>query len=191
MFDRFRNDEQGAITADWAVLSATVVGLGIGGVALMGMGSGDLAGNTRDTLSGVTLASERDRQGETSGWNDNPDFVLPERRLPINPDHPELWAIPFHVSALPEGFPDLGGQDFTIIGDGNPRLLVAGADPRVVPGADNPQFNSANYADSGTAFGSGGFHRILIDTPPEGTTHRVQIHAGGQTFEYSFTNRPY
>ena len=191
MLRRFWNEDDGAITADWVVLSAAVVGFGIGVAALVGTGSDDLGGQIRESLSSATLSLDLDAQDETLAWNPNPDFVLPERRLPMNPDHPELWAIPFHASSLPEGFPDLGGQEFSIIGEGNPRLLVADADPRVIAGPDNPQFNTGNYDNSGTAFGSGGFHRILIDTPPPGTTHRVQIHAHGQTFEYSFANRPY
>ncbi len=191
MLREFWNGDEGAITVDWVVLSAAIVGLGIGAAALVATGSGELAGKVRDALSGATVSLDLAQQDDAPGWNPNPDFVFAERRLPMNPDHPELWAIPFHASALPEGFPDLGGQEFTVIGDGNPRLLVAGADPRVIAGPDNPQYDGANYASSGTAYGAGGFHRILIDTPPPDGTHRVQIQAGGQTFEYSFANRPY
>ena len=114
------------------------------------------------------------------------------RRLPKYPDHPTLWADPFHAHTLPTDFPVIGGQEFTLVGDGNPRLLVAGADPRVISGTPtNPQFDVANYAAEGTAYGTGTFHRILIDTPPPNTTHRVQLTAGGKTFEYAFTNIPY
>lgn len=144
------------------------------------------------TLTGQSIRSVFDgmsgavRQGERA-----PDFVIPLRRLPQNPDHPTLWAIPFHASALPEGFPSIGGQEFSITGDGNPRMLVAGADPRVIAGDNNPQFDTANYASSGTGFGSGEFHRILIDTPPEDTTYTVNLTVDGQTIQYQFTNTPY
>ncbi len=186
----WRRDD-GAVTVDWMVLTAALVGLGIGAAVLVAGGTAEFAGKLRDALSNATVALGFGPGAEGPEWNPDPDFVMSERRLPMNPDHPTLWANPFHAHALPDGFPDLGGQEFTITGDGNPRLLVAGADPRVISGPDNPQFNEANYAASGTAFGSGGFHRILIDTPPPNTTHRVQITAGGQTIEYSLANRPY
>jgi len=191
MFRRFWRRDEGAITVDWVVLTGAIIGLGIGAAMLVAGGATALGDRLRDVLAGANVTLSFDTPDEGPAWNPNPDFVMAERRLPMNPDHPELWAIPFHAAGLPEGFPDLGGQAFTITGDGNPRLLVAGADPRVISGPGNPQYDTANYAASGTAYGSGGFHRILIDTPPPNGVHRVQIQAGGQTFEYSFANRPY
>lgn len=66
-------------------------------------------------------------------WTDSPDFAF-SRRLPLEPEHDALWAIPFHDNF---GLPVIGGRSFEIIGGGNPRLLIAGADPRVIPGQGN------------------------------------------------------
>ncbi len=174
----FGKDEEGAVAVDWVILSAAAIGLALAGAVAI----------TAPTLqlSGGFLAGADDNTQPAE-----PDFVMPARRLPLNPDHPYLWANPFHAGALPDDFPDIGGRPFTISGDGNPRLLVAGADPRVISGDSNPQFDPANYARSGTAFGDGRFHRLLIDTPPPGQTYTVNLVVDGQTFQYSFSNIPY
>jgi Flp pilus assembly pilin Flp len=39
----FRKDEDGAVTVDWVVLTAAVVGLGVAGVSTVGSGIGTLA----------------------------------------------------------------------------------------------------------------------------------------------------
>ncbi len=174
----FLAEESGAVTIDWVVLTAAVVGLGLSAVAMIRLPDIGLPEFGR-LASGANVPRPA------------ADIVMQGRRLPRNPDHPTLWANPFHPHTLPEGFPDIGGQPFTLSGDGNPRMLVAGADPRVISGAANPQFDMANYASSGTAFGSSQFHRILIDTPPANQTYRVQLNVAGQVIEYQFTNTPY
>jgi len=187
MLRAFWKNEDAAITVDWVVLTAAVAGLGM--MVVVAVGSGVVA--LGDKFGGVADKFPFDDAAPADSWNPNPDFVIATRRLPMHPDHPDLWANPFHSGSLPAGFPDIGGQEFTIRGDGNPRLLVAGADPRVISGPDNPQFNTANYASSGVAYGSDGFHRVLIDTPPPNTSHKVQIDVGGKTIEYRFDNIPY
>ncbi len=42
-FKNFRNDEDGAVTVDWVVLTAAVVGLGIAAVATIQTGIGTAA----------------------------------------------------------------------------------------------------------------------------------------------------
>ena len=48
---KFRKDEEGAVTVDWVVLTAAVVGLGVAGVASVSDGVDALAGKIE---SGVT-----------------------------------------------------------------------------------------------------------------------------------------
>ena len=43
MIENFRNDESGAVTVDWVVLTAAIVGLGIAVVASVRSGSEDVA----------------------------------------------------------------------------------------------------------------------------------------------------
>ena len=42
LFKNFRNDEEGAVTVDWVVLTAAVVGLGIAALAAVRGGTGAL-----------------------------------------------------------------------------------------------------------------------------------------------------
>ncbi|QFT94072.1 hypothetical protein FIU86_14575 [Roseovarius sp. THAF9] len=41
----FRKDEEGAVTVDWVVLTAAIVGLGVAGVATVSNGVNTLASN--------------------------------------------------------------------------------------------------------------------------------------------------
>ena len=48
LFNAFLNDESGAVTVDWVVLTAAIVGLGIAVLTSVGNGTTSLA----DTISG-------------------------------------------------------------------------------------------------------------------------------------------
>lgn len=52
-FKNFKKDEDGAVTVDWVVLTAAVVGLGIAGVTTVKTGVGTLA-STISTDVGAT-----------------------------------------------------------------------------------------------------------------------------------------
>lgn len=57
LIKRFHNDESGAVTVDWVVLTAAVVGLGIAVVATVRTGVTGLGGNISTALSGATVAT--------------------------------------------------------------------------------------------------------------------------------------
>ncbi|MBC7154028.1 MAG: hypothetical protein H5U19_05335 [Rhodobacteraceae bacterium] len=42
LIQNFRNDESGAVTVDWVVLTAAIVGLGIAVIATVGEGIGSM-----------------------------------------------------------------------------------------------------------------------------------------------------
>ncbi|WP_422000086.1 Flp family type IVb pilin [Roseovarius mucosus] len=54
-FKNFSKDEDGAVTVDWVVLTAAVVGLGIAGVSTVNTGIGNLATTIEGDLSGATM----------------------------------------------------------------------------------------------------------------------------------------
>lgn len=56
-WQRFLEDECGAITVDWVVLTAAVVGLGIAAVASISAGVDPVAERVGDTLTGASVAS--------------------------------------------------------------------------------------------------------------------------------------
>ncbi len=51
MIKNFRNDESGAVTVDWVVLTAAIVGLGIAVLTSVGGGVTDLSSDIANNLS--------------------------------------------------------------------------------------------------------------------------------------------
>ncbi|WP_102222598.1 Flp family type IVb pilin [Acidimangrovimonas sediminis] len=61
LIKNFRNDEDGAVTVDWVVLTAAIVGLGI--VVMNTVGGGI---NTAAAKLGSNLSTAMDNAGDTS-----------------------------------------------------------------------------------------------------------------------------
>ena len=57
LFNQFFADESGAVTVDWVVLTAAIVGLGIAVLASVSGGTTNLAGDIATELSGSGIAS--------------------------------------------------------------------------------------------------------------------------------------
>lgn len=55
MIQNFRNDESGAVTVDWVVLTAAIVGLGIAVVASVRSGTESVAGQIDRSLTAGVL----------------------------------------------------------------------------------------------------------------------------------------
>lgn len=53
----FRNDEDGAVTVDWVVLTAAVVGLAIAAYGSISSGAGDMTAQTSDFLNAQTIGN--------------------------------------------------------------------------------------------------------------------------------------
>lgn len=53
----FLKDEDGAVTVDWVVLTAAVVGLGIAGVTAVNNGIGTLAASIGSEVGGISVAA--------------------------------------------------------------------------------------------------------------------------------------
>ena len=51
MFNAFLNDESGAVTVDWVVLTAAIVGLGIAVLTTVGQGTTTFAGKISSHMS--------------------------------------------------------------------------------------------------------------------------------------------
>ena len=56
-FKNFANDEAGAVTVDWVVLTAAIVGLGLAVIASVRTGTSDLATDIQTSLSGASVAT--------------------------------------------------------------------------------------------------------------------------------------
>ncbi len=56
-FKNFRKDEDGAVTVDWVVLTAAIVGLGIAVLASVSSGTTSLADKISSNLSAQTITT--------------------------------------------------------------------------------------------------------------------------------------
>jgi len=57
LFANFLNDESGAVTVDWVVLTAAIVGLGIAVLAAVSSGVQNLSGDIQTQLSGQGIST--------------------------------------------------------------------------------------------------------------------------------------
>ena len=57
LINSFAKDEAGAVTVDWVVLTAAIVGLGLAVIASVRTGTSDLATDIQTSLSGASVAT--------------------------------------------------------------------------------------------------------------------------------------
>jgi Flp pilus assembly pilin Flp len=57
LIENFRNDEAGAVTVDWVVLTAAIVGLGLAVVASVRTGANSVASQIQTSLSSASVVS--------------------------------------------------------------------------------------------------------------------------------------
>jgi hypothetical protein len=57
LIEAFRDDDAGAVTVDWVVLTAAIVGLGLAVVASVRTGANSVASQIQTSLSSGTVAS--------------------------------------------------------------------------------------------------------------------------------------
>ena len=57
LFKNFKNDESGAVTVDWVVLTAAIVGLGIAVLATVSSGVQNLSGDINTQLSSQGIST--------------------------------------------------------------------------------------------------------------------------------------
>ncbi|MDQ7079271.1 MAG: hypothetical protein Q9M41_01230 [Paracoccaceae bacterium] len=58
LFKNFKNDESGAVTVDWVVLTAAIVGLGIAVLATVSGGVQNLSGDINKQLSAQKISTK-------------------------------------------------------------------------------------------------------------------------------------
>jgi Flp pilus assembly pilin Flp len=57
LFNAFLKDESGAVTVDWVVLTAAIVGLGIAVLTSVGGGTTTLADSVSSSLAGTSVST--------------------------------------------------------------------------------------------------------------------------------------
>lgn len=68
----FAHDESGAVTVDWVVLTAAIVGLGIVIINSVGTGAADLAGDIQTGLTTMEVTTDTDFGGAAAPAPANP-----------------------------------------------------------------------------------------------------------------------
>jgi hypothetical protein len=80
MFASFLQNDSGAVTVDWTVMTGAVVGLGLASAGAVQIGTGNLAGAIQSAMSSVSmgslrwafargLVSQNFADGDFSGWS--------------------------------------------------------------------------------------------------------------------------
>ena len=64
LIKNFRNDDSGAVTVDWVVLTAAMVGLGIAVVATVGGGVSGMGTTISTALSGAAIGTDLSGLGQ-------------------------------------------------------------------------------------------------------------------------------
>ena len=140
MLKRFLNDEGGAVTVDWTVMTAAVAGLGLATYGVVSGGIGDLSGDVSAQLSGQSISSRfggafspMTLVDTTFTGGDRGDWVG-GRLLDMGGTLGELLALGQNETAeLPITFPDgtsTGRISFDLIGgdSGDGELVTISAD---------------------------------------------------------------
>ena len=70
--ENFRNDEDGAVTVDWVVLTAAVVGLAVAAYTTIAGGADDLTGATAGYLAGQDLSDYQSLSGVNGAGGEPP-----------------------------------------------------------------------------------------------------------------------
>lgn len=55
---RFLADESGAVTVDWVVLTAAIIGMGLVALNQLFTGTGDLASTTSEMIGGIEIVEQ-------------------------------------------------------------------------------------------------------------------------------------
>ena len=79
----FLADEDGAVTVDWVVITAAVVGLGALGYNSVSSGVGNLSGDIATSVSGVSVSTGFGTSGNTTAWSGNTasDYIAAGQEL--------------------------------------------------------------------------------------------------------------
>ena len=67
LFTNFKNDEDGAVTVDWVVLTAALVGLGLAVIAIISSGLDSAATSINTELGNATTVTLPSAPASTSG----------------------------------------------------------------------------------------------------------------------------
>jgi len=124
MYKKFYNDQEGAITVDWVMLTAGAMGVAIAATVLISQGVSGNVGNMSNQLSSQTITTSFDSQGNTTTWSGlfaSDYLAYGQSKAPGNNGAAYAWAQQAAADDAPSGFnfdnpladPDSGNVIYT------------------------------------------------------------------------------
>lgn len=197
MIERFLNDESGAITVDWVVLTGSLVGLGLAVAAVLGSGLSDASNAMSDDMASVRGSNpfgiamdlfETDFSSGAAGWMGGNVVTLPGfgdilqigagERAELEVEVPEN-ATSATVSFDIIGGDDLSGEPATVFINGDPVAIYSDNHGNITTStSDIPGITvevDQSYTNDPVGAGTHGHdsratYTITIDNPPQGLT---------------------
>ena len=118
-FKNFKKDDSGAVTVDWVVMTAAVVGVGIATTAAVSTGLNDVAGDTSGIMEGEIISTSFDALA---------DFV--SSYSPLSSSHGPGWGTdPTWVEDTYSNWSALSDDDIAAIYTADYASAVGGGDP--------------------------------------------------------------
>ncbi len=103
----FLSEDDGAVTVDWVVLTAGLVGLGLATMAVVSSGTEDLSRDVGTELTGISISSSFGSAAQTTEWSGlfSSDYLAQGAALaPGNNGATYGWAQTFAAADAPAGY---------------------------------------------------------------------------------------
>jgi len=105
--NKFLSDDSGAVTVDWVVLTAGLVGLGLATMAVVSAGVEDLSGDTRTQMESQVISTSFASGSDTWTWSGRTAqdyYNVGAAAAPGNNGATYYWAQQEAIGDMPEGY---------------------------------------------------------------------------------------
>lgn len=103
----FLFDDSGAVTVDWVVLTAGLVGLGLATMAVVSAGVEDLSGDTRTQMESQVISTSFASGSDTWSWSGRTSsdyYAIGAAAAPGNNGATYYWAQQEAIADMPDGY---------------------------------------------------------------------------------------
>lgn len=105
--DKFLSDDSGAVTVDWVVLTAGLVGLGLATMAVVSAGVEDVSGDVRGQMESQVISTSFGGGSDTWTWSGRSSqdyYAIGAAAAPGNNGATYYWAQQEAIADMPEGY---------------------------------------------------------------------------------------
>lgn len=159
-FHQFRKDDSGAVTVDWTVLTAAVVGLSIASVTVVSGGIENLSNDIRNALEGVEMSAQfRDLIGQVcldagfpNGTADMTYNGMPVNAMLIYQASDFIGGLPVEAGAAAAGG---NAHSLQLSPGAQPIVMLIADDDGNLHEVDNNQVLAQSVQINGETYGAG------------------------------------